>query len=371
VDTTLNAGRVFGATMTYDSDHNEVIMFGGATVASTLRSNTMLYSNGVWVDSTPSGLEPQPRSLFAFVTDPVNNAIWMFGGIDDAQTFTDFWKFQNGHWEQIENGDEPANCIYPLGVFDTDRQKTVLLCNNSSTWEYDGAAWKQATTKHAPAVRRFASMAYDQSLKKTVLFGGYDTNYFDTTWVWDGTDWTQVAKKNPPRALASLWYDPNLKKTVMYGGIGRLTSTDRLMRFSDMWTFDGSNWTQLNAVKGTPGTSTGTPGARYGAQVTVDPTANKVLLFGGLRVDTDSAGLQTQVYADDTWQFDGTNWTKVAPSTAPPARENAGLTFDPIRNELVMFSGFSGTYNTDTWGYTNGAWHQRVENITNKRRAAR
>jgi hypothetical protein len=373
VDVTLAAGRVFGAAMTYDSDQNQVIMFGGATVLGTLRSNTMLYANGIWIDATSSGLEPEPRSLFAFVTDPVNNTVLMYGGVDDVQTFTDFWKFENGHWNQIANGDEPASCFYPLAVYDTDRQKAVMLCSDSSTWEYDGAKWTPQTPKHLPSLRRFSSMAYDQTLKKTVLFGGYDTNYFDTTWVWDGKDWTQVAKKNPPpsRALASLWYDPNLKKTVMYGGIGRVTSTDRLSRFSDMWTFDGNAWTQLNAIKNTPGQSTGTPGMRYGAQLTVDPSTNKVLLFGGMRVDTDSAGVQTQVYADDTWQFDGTNWTQLTPGgPTPPARENAGITFDPVRNELVMFSGFAATYRTDTWGYANGAWHQRIEGPTPRRRAA-
>ena len=374
VETTLAGGRVFGAAMTFDPDHNQIVMFGGANIVGTLRSNTTLFANGIWLDATTAGLLPQPRSLFAFVTDPVNNTIWMFGGIDDAQTFTDFWKYQNGHWEEIVNGDEPTGCLYPLGVYDSDRQKTILLCNDSSTWEYDGAAWKGITVKHAPALRRFASMAYDPSLKKTVLFGGHDTNYFDTTWVYDGTDWTQVAKKNPPpqRALAAMWYDPNLKKTVMYGGVGRLSSNDRVTFFSDQWTFDGTQWTQVNPVTKAPGTSTGTPGVRYGAQVTVDPTTNKVVLFGGLLITTDSAGVpQTEAYANDTWQFDGTNWTKLAPSVAPPARENAGLTFDPIRNELVMFSGFAATYKTDTWGFSNGAWHQRIEGPTPKRRATR
>src|SRR5439155_14691936 len=129
----------------------------------------------------------------------------------------------------------------------------------------------------------FASLVYDQTLKKTVLFGGYDTNYLDQTWTWDGTVWTRV-KKNPPpsRALAAMWYDPTLKKTVLYGGIGRLTSTDRLTRFADMWTFDGTGWTQL--------TPASTPGPRYGAQVTIDPHTNKVLLFGGMRVDTSATG---------------------------------------------------------------------------------
>jgi hypothetical protein len=258
-----------------------------------------------------------------------------------------------------------VNCIYPVGSYDTDRQKIVLVCNDSSLYEFDGATWKLPTgLKEVPPIRRFASMVYDPTLKKTVLFGGYDTNYLDQTWTWDGTVWARV-KKNPPRsrALASMWYDPTLKKTVLYGGIGRLTSTDRLTRFADMWTFDGTGWTELKP-------SGGTPGARYGAEVTVDPRTNRVVLFGGLRVDTDSAGLQTQVYADDTWEWDGSVWKKLAPDVVPPARENAGLTFDPLRNELVMFSGFSGVYHTDTWGYTNGAWRQRIE-TTERRRASR
>jgi hypothetical protein len=365
LDVLTNAGRVFGAASAYDTDNSVVVLFGGTDILGVTRSSTFLFSGSIWLDASSAAVDPAPRSLFSFVTDPVNNTIWMFGGIDDTQTFDDFWKYQNGHWEQVVTGTEPTACIYPIGSYDTDRQKMVVVCNNSSIWEFDGSAWKSFTDlKELPPARRFSSMAYDATLKKTVLFGGWNASYFDQTWTWDGTVWTRV-KKNPPpsRALAAMWYDPSLKKTVLYGGLGRLTSTDRLSRFSDMWTFDGSSWTELKP-------SGGTPGQRYGAEVSVDPRNNKVVLFGGLRVDTSDSGIQTQVYADDTWEWDGTAWNKLAPSVVPPARENAGLTFDPIRNELVMFSGFAGHYFSDTWGYTNGAWHLRIENNTQRRRAA-
>src|SRR5204863_7657962 len=179
--------------------------------------------------------------------------------------------------EQACTGSEPTACVSPLASYDTDRMKIVLVCNNSALWECDGSTWTSpANLKQVPPARRFSSMVYDQSLKKTVFFGGWDTsNYLDQTWTWDGTVWTRV-KKNPApsRGLAAMWYDPTLKKTVLYGGLGRVTSQDRLTRFADMWTFDGTGWTLL--------TPTGdTPGARYGAQVTVDPRTNKVVLFGG------------------------------------------------------------------------------------------
>ena len=365
VDILAGAGRLFGAAMAYDSDHDRVVMFGGANVLNTVRSATLLYNGGIWVDVTPDGVGPQPRSLFAFVTDPVNNAVWLYGGVNDEQSFFDFWRFQNGHWDEIPISEGPTSCAYPVAAYDSDRQKIVMLCTDSTMFEFDGTKWTQVANglKTLPPSRRFSSMVYDPTLKKTVLFGGYDSNYLDQTWTWDGTTWTRV-KKNPPpsRALASMWYDPTLKKTVIYAGIGRLTSDDRLSRFSDMWTFDGTGWTELKP-------SGGTPGPRYGAETAVDPRTNKVLLFGGLRLDTDSAGVQTQVYADDTWEWDGTAWKKLAPDVVPPARENAGLTFDPARNEMVMFSGFAGIYQNDTWGYTNGAWHQRIENLSRRRSA--
>jgi len=366
VESLTGGGLVFGAALAYDADHDQMVYFGGTTITGLTRASTLIFISQIWLDISSSAIDPAPRSLFAFVSDPVHSTIWMFGGIDDLQTFTDFWKYQNGHWTEQASGTEPTSCIYPTAVWDTDRSKIVMVCNDSSTYEFDGAAWAQITgSKEQPTVRRYGMMVYDQTLKKTVSFGGWNDNYNDHTFTWDGTNWTRV-KKNPPppRALAAMWYDPTLKKTVLYGGIGRMTSDGRLVRFADMWTFDGNGWTELKPAGGTPG-------MRYGAQVTVDPRTNKVILFGGLRVDTSEAGIQTQVYADDTWEWDGTAWKKLAPATVPPARENAGFTFDPIRNELVMFSGFAGTYHGDTWTFTNGAWRQRIENLNQRRRSTR
>jgi len=366
IDVLVPSGDIFGAAGAFDANRSQVVLFGGIDITGVTRSSTFVFTNPLWFDLSLSGTDPAPRSLFTFVTDPVNSAIWMFGGIDNQQTFGDFWKYQNGHWQEFFSGAEPVDCTYPLATYDTERKTMVLMCATSATHEFDGSAWKAITgLKEAPPVHRFGMMVYDQNLKKTVFFGGFNENYFDQTWTWDGTVWVRVKKDPPPpRALAAMWYDPTLKKTVLYGGLGRQTSDGRLVRFADMWTFDGTAWTELKPAGATPG-------PRYGPQVTVDPRTNKVVLFGGLRVDTSDTGVQTQVYADDTWEWDGTAWTKIESALVPPARENAGLSFDPIRNELVMFSGYAGAYHADTWTYTNGAWRQRIENVTSRRRSTR
>ncbi|HXA19867.1 MAG TPA: kelch repeat-containing protein [Thermoanaerobaculia bacterium] len=361
----LFVGSYLGEAITYDPDHQNVVLFGGAPAAGVFLAATYTYSNLIW-QSVADLDYPVPRSLPAFVTDPVHNVIYLYGGLNDSTSFTDFWTYSNGLFQPQSSVVQPADCSDPLAAFDTDRQKVVMFCSASATWEYDGTTWTQYdVTKTAPPAHQWGSLVYDQTLKKIVFFGGYDsttTSYLDQTWTYDGIVWSQV-KQNPPpsRSLASMWYDPTLKKTVLYGGLGRLTSTDRLTRYSDMWSFDGNGWTQIK-----PAT---TPGMRYGAQVTIDPKTNHVLLFGGIRVDTDPLNNQVQVYANDMWDWDGTAWTKVNTATVPPARENFGLALDPTRNELILFAGYSGFYLSDLWSYSNGNWKQVTEVLTRRRAA--
>jgi hypothetical protein len=364
IELTSFAGTYIGSALTFDPDRQNAVLFGGAPGSGALLSGTYTYANKAWTGIGDLDY-PVPRSLFTFATDTVNKVVYLFGGVNDATVFYDFWTYQNGMFHPQTLSNQPLDCSSPIGAYDTDRSKLVVLCSGSATWEYDGSTWAQYdSSKTAPPAHRFASIVYDQSLKKIVFFGGFDANsiYLDQTWTFDGTSWLQV-KKNPApsRSLTSMWYDPILKKTVIYGGLGRLTANDRLTRYSDMWSFDGTGWTQIKPDV--------TPGMRYGAQVAVDPKTNHAIVFGGIRVDVDANSNQLQVYANDTWDWDGTTWKKITSAKTPPQRENGGFAVDPIRNELVMFGGYSGFYLSDLWSFSNGNWSQITE-VLNRRRAA-
>jgi galactose oxidase-like protein len=364
IDLTLFAGAYVGSALTFDPDRQNAVLFGGAPISGALLTGTFTYANKAWTGVGDLAY-PVPRSLFTFTTDPVNKVIYLFGGVNDATAFFDFWTFQNGMFHAQTATNQPTDCASPIAAYDTDRSKLVVLCSASATWEYDGTTWSLFdATKTAPVGHRFGSLVYDQNLKKIVYFGGIDVSniYLDQTWTYDGTNWLQV-KKNPPpsRSLTSMWYDPILKKTVIYGGLGRITSQDRLTRYSDMWSFDGTGWTQLKPDV--------TPGMRYGAEVAVDPKTGHAIVFGGIRVDIDANNNQVQVYANDTWDWDGTTWKKITSPLTPPARENGGFAVDPLRNELVMFAGYSGFYLSDLWSFADGKWSQVTE-VVNRRRAA-
>ncbi|HKS22451.1 MAG TPA: kelch repeat-containing protein [Thermoanaerobaculia bacterium] len=374
----LNVGRVFGAAMTFDLARQQVLLFGGNPVLGGAPRNEMwTYSAGDWTQIVDPNFTPPGREQFVFLSDPNTNAVWLFGGIDPYTTYADLWKYQFGKWQRapLTNTLPPPVCASANGALDVDRKKIVVVCSDSSMSEYDFSDWKSITgLSKAPPARSFSSMTYDQTLKKTVLFGGYITDYINQTWLWDGTAWTEVDRDLPPqRILASMWFDPHLKKTVIFGGQGRPASQERVTRFNDMWSFDGTRWTEIK-----PAT---VPPARFGAQVAVNPTTGNVLLFGGVRVDTvevpgtngaPATTTQVQVYADDFWEWDGTTWHQVTYPRVPPARENGGMAWDPSTQQMVIFGGYAGQqYLSDTWTLNGDkGWQPKIVDPI-RRRAAR
>lgn len=85
-----------------------------------------------------------------------------------------------------------------------------------------------------------------------------------------------------------------------------------------------------------------------------DSVRQRVVMFGGY----DDTSL-----LNDTWEYDGTNWTRVTTTTAPAARVGAALAYDPVRQVTVLFGGaFSTTGfppgSADTWTWNGTTWTQ-------------
>lgn len=367
VKATINSvDKATGQAFTYDASTFRLQMFGGITYGSTiLRSTVQTFSNGLWTFNLLA-LRPRPRSLGAFRTDPTTGAIWLFGGLNEyGSGYTgDFWRYSgSGQWQPITvegSGAPPTNCVTPAAAYDSGRQRWVLSCYANEVFEWDGATWKAfADTKTKPAARRFFSMAYDETLKKVVLFGGYDDatgNFRQDTWTWDGTTWAEVKNNRPThRSLTAMWYDPNLKKVVIYGGVGRSNLDQKVTRYDDMWSFDGSGWTKLSV--------TTTPGARLGAQYAINPNTKKLLLFGGLRAEKVDETTTRQWFDNETWEWDGasSSWTKRSPAVSPEVRENGMMAWDPTKSEIVLFGGYNGGYYlSDVWVWDGTTWTPRL-----------
>ena len=142
-----------------------------------------------------------------------------------------------------------------------------------------------------------------------------------------------------------MFYDPVKKKTFVYGGIGRPTTDDRITRYADMWSFEGTKWLLLKGIATVPP-------ARYGAMTSVEPVSGKILMFGG------KSG--TEQYINEQWLWDGTTWTKITPANSPSSRMNLGLTVDPSTGKLSLFGGYAGYYYSDLWTFDGSTWTLQV-----------
>ena len=227
------------------------------------------------------------------------------------------------------------------------RSEMLLFGGNASgrqndTWVYDGSSWELRTPQTFPAPRDEASMAYDSARERVVLFGGFDQSINDEaqdTWEWNGVAWNRIdtAISPPARQRASFCFDSQRNVIVLFGG-------DRDgSPLADTWEYDGSNWRQISTAS--------SPGALTDASITYDPVRQKTLLFGGSTSGGPSGS------RDQTWVYDGANWSQLSPSGVPPARMAHVAAWNASRGSILMGFGVSGFgARNDFWEWNGSEW---------------
>jgi hypothetical protein len=97
--------------------------------------------------------------------------------------------------------------------------------------------------------------------------------------------------------------------------------------------------------------STDRPFARFLHGMAYDAARQEIVLFGG-----DDSGSQF----DDTWVWNGTNWFSRSPVTSPSPRAiRQGMAYEKQRQEVILFGGDFGGGN-DTWAWTGTNWNVRI-----------
>jgi hypothetical protein len=95
-----------------------------------------------------------------------------------------------------------------------------------------------------------------------------------------------------------------------------------------------------------------------------DEARGAALLFGGRRDDSS-----TPWHRDETWQWTGTDWQKLAPLAWPARRAAHAMAYDSRRQKVVLFGGSTEfylvvnqkppvTYYGDTWEWDGKDWRE-------------
>lgn len=295
--------------------------------------------------------------------------IVLFGGY----ATTDTWTFDGSNWTQISVSTPPPERLN--ATMATSGNEVVLFGGSGSTgsvlndtWTFDGTSWTQLSfSTLSPAARSGAAMATLGN--ELVLSGGFvssDLGLLDT-WTFDGSGWTHVLTNAEPE-LSGATMATLGNELVLFGGVTDAPggpfcpAGETSCTLNDTWTFNdnaappgpgavASDYTQLSLSN--------LPPARVGA--TMATLGNEVVLFGGNSGAASSGG--DGPYLNDTWIFDGTSWTQVPVSSAPPPREYAAMA--TLGNEIVLFGGETQAapllplnLMNDTWIFDGSNWTQ-------------
>jgi N-acetylneuraminic acid mutarotase len=109
------------------------------------------------------------------------------------------------------------------------------------------------------------------------------------------------------------------------------------------------------------------PQARQRVEGVLDPSAQKILVYGGDEAPVSTALPAPRQLTDDLWSYDvacGT-WTQLGMQEAPGAQGEYAATFDTKRNRMILIAGQKGTATSpplveEVWAYDTAAmmWTQ-------------
>ena len=287
------SGRAYPA-LAYDSARGRTVLFGGGSGCCNGPNDTWEWDGSHWTSfstfpSPPSSIGP------GLAYDSARGVTVLFA--NDGTT----WEWNGQFWTRRAPATSPPARLWTAMAYDSVRHVVVLFGGDASggvvlgdTWTYDGNNWTRMTPASAPSARMGMAMAFDTGRGVLVLFGGHDGNgqRQNDTWEWDGSNWTQRTFFNLtgtpyPRFWHSMAYDEQLGKTVMFGGdhFGPVG----LGPIDDTWLWDGTSWTR--------DWTAAVPIYRAGQAMAYESGTGRILMFGG----TDEGNPGT--FYNDTWEF--------------------------------------------------------------------
>ncbi len=300
---------------------------------------------GTWTKlSAPVPPELDARYLQSAAFDESRNVLVVFGGGGWASKDPWEWNPATGAWtDRTPAGNKPSPRSGASMVFDSTRNKFVLFGGRSTdydledTWEWDPAtgAWTNRTAGTGPSARGRHSMVFEESTGKVLLFGGGRGDIGSAIWP-EGHDYS----------------DPTDRWTVFDG-------TAIAIAFGDTWEWDANTavWTQL--------APTSAPSARFDSALVWDSKRNRAILFGGVQKPQANANGVSQ---QDVWEWDPAKsvWTlQTTSGPQPTARWGHAMAYDPGQGMVVLTGGKDlqthlGLADLWDWNPTTSAWAQRL-----------
>ena len=338
----------------YDPVRDRVLLFGGFGYPLHYNDTWALNLSGAtptWQQLFPTGSAPIPRRAMSLTYDPVGDRLLVFGGYDNVQFMHDLWSLRlsgagSPAWSRITTlTATPPGRFGHTATYDPVRREVVVHGGYNGQYLEDmyvlslsgTPGWTAVTPSPRPSRRDFHTVAYDPARTRMVLIGGNDGTQPSLGDLWalntSSRVWSPLGVgANPPWPRKRLGtfavHDEPGDRMVFFGGYDGTW-------LSDTWSLALGG----TAPAWTPLATTGPrPSARVWHGQVFDPVRRRLLVIGG----SDAAAQ----YLNDVWQLDlaspSAQWTPVIPQGRPPVpRECRGATYDPVRDRVLVFGGYS------------------------------
>jgi hypothetical protein len=352
----------------YDPVGDRMVVFGG--LGASVGADTLgdvwalpLANPTAWNALSPSGAAPRARYAHSGVYDPAGHRIAIFGGKgrggDERGKLNDLWTLTLSDlaWHEVEPldlaaTDRPRGLADHSAVFDVLRNAMVVFGGASDltmlarvVWTYDfaGSAWSADSTWPGPVPLSGHAAVHDPVGDGFLMFGGFDADPLNnnTTYAvgvktfgfffpagWD--DVIAGSVSIPGRYGHTMMLDVLRNRVLVFGGHGADSSNVWALSLADF------GWSRVEAL-GTP------PPPRESHTAVYDPVRDRMIVFGGWNGD----------FLNDVWALDldgAVTWSPITPGGALPApRHGHTAVYDPQRDVMQVFGGWTGAYADDVW----------------------
>ncbi len=184
---------LMGARMSYDSESDRIILFGGADFTSDPAEwfNTTWsydFNSNSWTEM-PNGGNPPGRSYFGMAYDENADRVLAFGGSPDGVAAS-MWSYDynENNWESIEYSGDAQPDHHPFMMYSPDMDRMLYVVGESfSAFDYNTRSWTSLPWSPDLGTRYFTALAPAPGTGNVVLFGGgpRGMQYNNDTWVYN------------------------------------------------------------------------------------------------------------------------------------------------------------------------------------------
>lgn len=350
------------AATAIDSDRRRIFFIDVGTSEKIGEISALdLTGSPAWTRIGQSTSRPPGRQYATAIYDPRRDRLLIFGGYGYQNPLRDVWSLDlaTGVWTTVQaGGDSIASRYLAQSIYDPDHDRMLVyggvveleprvLAGTDELWALqfgDSTTWRHVIASGDSTDNRYgAALVRDPIDGSILLLGGADSegpaapgDVFRFTES-PAPTWSRVVPARSPsrvRTRGATAYDPRRNQFMIFGGHTHLDQLD-----VDILSMRPTpNWTALSRDS--------LPSERFGQAMAMDSKRDRLVIFGGV----SSAG-----YLGDVWAAplsSPENWLPLATAgAAPPPRHEPVMVYDPLRDRMVAFAGWTypDHYFDDTW----------------------